>query len=299
MNKKPEIKNVIDLIINDLFNNYSNRADLEQKIFQGKVDLKYSSKDFIRDFDRMLLRSTNFGGKQIRVNKKGKAYSIPYDPSLQLDFCKDKYNESASIILNGIDEISSRYSSCCKAIDDKYSKRTVASFYRTPSDSRGFDPHFDMDDVIVLQVAGTKKWYFEHLAIKSPTRRLAEGVTSSYNENTSVILEPGDWYFIPAGYVHHAQSLGQESLHMTFSMHSPRTYHLFESLLSEMFASSRNNYDKPVDVEEVLGFLDCLNETKTFNTIYDNSSSFIKETKQSDLLSRNLSDFELVIRTKK
>lgn len=293
MNNKPDIKEEIDFIVNELFSYNSSRSYLERNIVHGKVNLKYSSFDFIKDFDRMLKRSTSFGGRHIRVNKKGKAFSIPHDPQFQLGFCKKKYKDNASIILNGIDDMSNRYASCCKAIDDKYCKRTVTSMYRTPMKARGFDPHFDMDDVIVLQVAGTKKWYFEHLAIESPVRRLAQGVTSSFNESSAVTLKPGDWYFIPAGYVHHAQCLGEESLHMTFSMHSPRTYHLFESVLNEQFEAEVDLSKRKCDLESLFSFFGDLEENKIGNKIFQQSSSFIKKTKLIDILTRNDSSFTL------
>jgi hypothetical protein len=259
MSKRPIIQTQVNEIINHLFTGTYSREQLEEEVVQGHVEILNSGQDFLDDFESLLIRSIDSSARHVRLNHNGVPLMLPNDVDIQHDFCRKKYAAGASIILNGIDDMCQRYADSCKSIDNIYIKRTVASMYLTPQSSRGFDPHFDMDDVIVLQVAGTKKWYFENLAVKSAIKRLADGVSAKYEEEDSVILTPGDWCFIPAGYVHHAKSLDKTSLHMTFSMHSPRAYHFLEHALKNSLDSYSFKKEKNCSIDDVLELITSCN----------------------------------------
>jgi hypothetical protein len=255
MSKKPKIQNQINEITNHLFRGKYTRMHLEEQVILGHVNIPSNGQDFLDDFEELLIRSIDSSARHVRLNHNGNPLMLPNDIEIQHGFCRSRYEEGASIILNGIDDMCQRYADACSSIDNVYSKRTVASMYLTPKNSRGFDPHFDMDDVIVLQVAGTKKWYFENLAVKSAIRRLANGVTANYEEKDSLILYPGDWCFIPAGYVHHAKSLEDTSLHMTFSMHSPRAYHFIEHIIEKKLDENTSIPPEKYTTDEALDLI--------------------------------------------
>lgn len=97
--------------------------------------------------------------------------------------------------------------------------------YITPASSRGFDPHYDVHDVFVLQIAGEKRWRIHSPVHADP---LADQPWSQHAvavadeaKNAPVIdevLRPGDALYLPRGWIHSAEALGDTSVHLTIGM---------------------------------------------------------------------------------
>ncbi|CAE7480289.1 RIOX2 [Symbiodinium natans] len=79
--------------------------------------------------------------------------------------------------------------------------------YLTPPGAIGKPPHVDDHDVLVLQLAGEKKW----LLLDSATRELQE----------EVVLHAGDVLYLPQGIPHHAAAREgtSPSLHVALGLH--------------------------------------------------------------------------------
>lgn len=105
--------------------------------------------------------------------------------------------------------------------------------YLTPPFSQGFAPHYDDIEAFVVQVDGEKHW-----RVYSP-RNEYETLprTSSRNFHQDeigepildVILRPGDFLYMPRGYIHQADTLFTEthSLHLTFSSYQQNSMYDF------------------------------------------------------------------------
>ncbi|KQM59376.1 cupin domain-containing protein [Agreia sp. Leaf210] len=97
--------------------------------------------------------------------------------------------------------------------------------YVTPASSRGFDPHYDVHDVFVLQIAGEKRWRIHSPVHPDP---LADQPWSQHakavaDEATNApvideVLQPGDVLYLPRGWIHSAEALGDTSVHLTIGM---------------------------------------------------------------------------------
>ena len=103
---------------------------------------------------------------------------------------------------------------------------TQVNAYVTPPSSRGFSPHYDVHDVFVLQVAGEKHWRIHEPVLADPLRdqpwtdRAAEVAAAAEREPViDAVLRPGDALYLPRGYMHSAQALGEISAHLTVGVH--------------------------------------------------------------------------------
>lgn len=108
--------------------------------------------------------------------------------------------------------------------------RTDVNLYMTPADSQGFPTHVDHEDVFILQVGGAKEWFVYEADYPWPLEGLTyireQGgyATPRRDENhlriaEHVVLEAGDFLYIPRGYPHKAVTSGQPSLHLTIGLH--------------------------------------------------------------------------------
>lgn len=115
--------------------------------------------------------------------------------------------------------------------------------YVTPPQSQGFAAHYDVHDVFILQVAGTKEWTVHEPVHRWPTRdqtwdRYAAQVAERAGTEPalSAILKPGDCLYLPRGYVHSAVAQGVVAAHLTVGVHTWTGLDLTRSLLDAALA---------------------------------------------------------------
>ncbi|WP_374078662.1 JmjC domain-containing protein [Bdellovibrio bacteriovorus] len=95
--------------------------------------------------------------------------------------------------------------------------------YCTPAQQEGFDWHYDLDDVFVVQTCGDKEF---RLRKNTTTPRPLDPLQA---QREYFIKEPpapeircwlkaGDWLYIPAGYWHKARAL-TDSFHLSIGVH--------------------------------------------------------------------------------
>jgi bifunctional lysine-specific demethylase and histidyl-hydroxylase NO66 len=94
--------------------------------------------------------------------------------------------------------------------------------YITPESARGFDPHYDVHDVFVLQVSGEKHWRVhapvrEHPLPDEPwsKRRAAVDARAREEPVIDVVMRPGDALYLPSGWLHSAVACQGTSIHLT------------------------------------------------------------------------------------
>ena len=110
--------------------------------------------------------------------------------------------------------------------------------YITPSSSQGFAAHYDVHDVFVLQVAGEKRWRVHEPVHPDPLRdqpwtdhRDAVAARAQEEPVIDTVLRPGDSLYLPRGYLHAAEALGDVSCHLTVGVHPVTRQAVVESLL--------------------------------------------------------------------
>jgi lysine-specific demethylase/histidyl-hydroxylase NO66 len=103
-----------------------------------------------------------------------------------------------------------------------------ANAYLTPKGaSQGFAPHYDDIEAFCLQLEGRKRW-----KVYAPTKeeRLPRVSSADFSEESmrdlepvlDVVMEPGDFLYMPRGWIHHGITLppsqgNEHSLHLTMS----------------------------------------------------------------------------------
>lgn len=123
-----------------------------------------------------------------------------------------------------------------------------ANAYVTPPQSRGFDDHYDVHDVFVLQIEGAKRWLVHEPVHPDPLRdqpwtdhRRAVAEAAKGEPRIDTVLEPGDVLYLPRGWLHAAQAQGEVSIHLTLGIHSWTRHALAEQLAQSALALLRDD----------------------------------------------------------
>ena len=122
--------------------------------------------------------------------------------------------------------------------------------YVTPPQSRGFDDHYDVHDVFVVQISGEKRWSIHEPVHPSPLRdqpwtdrREAVAEVAEAPPVIDEVLKPGDCLYLPRGYLHAATALGTVSTHLTFGVHTWTRHALARTMLDRALLDLAGDVD--------------------------------------------------------
>ncbi|MET9924372.1 MULTISPECIES: cupin domain-containing protein [unclassified Streptomyces] len=146
-----------------------------------------------------------------------------------------------------------------------------ANAYVTPPQNRGFDAHYDVHDVFVLQIEGTKRWLVHEPVHPDPLRdqpwtdhRSAVAEAARGEAHLDAVLEPGDVLYLPRGWLHAAEAQAGVSVHVTLGIHTWTRYALAEQLAQAALAALRDDprmrSTLPLGVDGPDGELDAVRE---------------------------------------
>jgi hypothetical protein len=151
------------------------------------------------------------------------------------------FREGYSLLLNQVQKRHRATGGLCRNLEIAFSEIGItlsrhigANLYLSPSRSRGFSIHYDPHDVFILQLQGRKHWrlYGSHIAFplnppNSPVSRKEAG-----SIEREFVLQPGDFVYIPRGYLHEAYTEADRSLHLTLSLEVLTWLDLFSEILA-------------------------------------------------------------------
>ena len=149
----------------------------------------------------------------------------------QVDSAKvlTQFAAGATIVLQGLHRLWPPVIGFVRHLVDDLGHPVQANAYITPSGNRGFDPHYDVHDVFVLQTAGQKRWVVHepvhpHPLPSQPWTQHRDAVTerAAGEPLIDTVLSTGDALYLPRGWVHSAQALDGTSIHLTVGV-SPVT----------------------------------------------------------------------------
>ena len=105
----------------------------------------------------------------------------------------------------------------CRALEEALGHGVQANAYYTPRGSQGFAVHHDTHDVLILQVAGEKRWLLYDPLLELPLKhqRYSAALGEHGEPTDDLVLRAGDSLYLPRGWLHQAETSETDSLHLT------------------------------------------------------------------------------------
>ncbi|NHA69421.1 cupin domain-containing protein [Phycicoccus flavus] len=149
------------------------------------------------------------------------------------------FADGATIVLQGLHRTWEPVARAARDLASDLGHPVQVNAYVTPPQNQGFDDHYDVHDVFVVQVAGEKHWRVRPPVHERPLRnepwtdrRDAVRAASAVEPVVDTVLRPGDALYLPRGWLHSATALGGTSIHLTFGVHVWTGRHLAEDALA-------------------------------------------------------------------
>lgn len=151
------------------------------------------------------------------------------------------FADGATLVLQGLHRTWPPLIDFVAELSEHLGHPVQANAYVTPRQSQGFDDHYDVHDVFVLQVAGQKHWRIRPPVHKWPTRdqpwtnyRAQVREAATQPPLLDVTLEPGDCLYLPRGFLHSATANDEVSAHITLGIHTWTNVHVAQALVDEV-----------------------------------------------------------------
>ncbi|WP_067410273.1 cupin domain-containing protein [Streptomyces sampsonii] len=159
-----------------------------------------------------------------------------------------EFADGATLVLQALHRTWQPVAEFCAGLGTELGHPVQANAYVTPPQNRGFDDHYDVHDVFVLQIEGTKRWLVHRPVHPDPLRdqpwtdrRPAVAEAAASEPYLDVVLAPGDVLYLPRGWLHAAEAQGAVSVHLTLGIHTWTRYALAEQLAQAALATLRQD----------------------------------------------------------
>jgi len=178
----------------------------------------------------------------------------------QVDSAKvlGQLESGATVVLQGLHRLWPPLIEFVRRVVDDIGHPVQANAYITPPGNRGFDFHYDVHDVFVLQVSGTKRWIVHEPVHVHPLpsqpwtdyrHQIAEKVSG--DAVLDVELSAGDALYLPRGWVHAAQTLDTTSIHLTIGVAATTAVDIARAVLDQLGAVEEFRAPLPLGVNPV------------------------------------------------
>lgn len=147
------------------------------------------------------------------------------------------FRDGASFGITGADSHWPPLRPVVDCIHDALLESVNANIYCSPPNTQGFRCHFDLHEVLVLQLAGSKHWKVFRPTIDAPVESWrvedAEEVLQT-EPYIDAVIEEGDVLYVPRGHWHYAVTRDSMSLHVTMGVKCRNGSAFFEWLGGEL-----------------------------------------------------------------
>jgi ribosomal protein L16 Arg81 hydroxylase len=153
-------------------------------------------------------------------------------------------DQGISLAFNQLDEHVPALRALCKNLERKTSERVNAAAIMTSGRGGALKHHYDPEDLVILQIVGTKRWQVFDSPVVNPVKDLVKSPPEHLTPVFDQVLRRGDFLFLPAGYWHHCENGPHRSLHVGILFVPPNGRNLMKALVSEL--SSDETFRRPL-----------------------------------------------------
>ena len=162
-----------------------------------------------------------------------------------------------SVVVLHLDEHVPALAAVCDEIRSRTLEGSFVGAVVTSGTGAGaFPVHYDPEDLVILQVEGTKRWQIFGPPVSNPVRNMPKQSPPETEPFFDEVLEPGDLLFVPGGNWHRCESGLSTSVHLGIFFLPPTSWHAANQILraflsEELFRTPLTRLDGASAVEAV------------------------------------------------
>lgn len=169
----------------------------------------------------------------------------------------DKVSKGATLRICALDELDAHVRKVALALCGDLDASMRVNAFLTPPHSDGFIPHYDQNDIWVIQTHGSKTWRIHEQTMTGSMDMELPLYFNNYDYRTmsvgpvieEITLREGDTLYLPRGTGHSATCTDEPSLHITFMMTIVTVGDIATKYLHHMHLSRRNLRERVTHAE--------------------------------------------------
>lgn len=207
-----------------------------------------------------LLEAHTFTTETLRMTKEGQEITDfiteytkfnrpPIMTRISSKLITEHLRQGATLIVNEIQKPVERIRLLAETLETALDARVNVNMYFSLYEKHGFGCHYDMHDVLVLQLHGRKHWQVFGSRSVTPFPHEAFDRT----EKPPVIqpiwdemLTQGDALYLPRGFWHFAKPIGEPTLHLTIGIVRPTGLDVLNWLVQQLAGNELIRADTPL-----------------------------------------------------
>ena len=169
-----------------------------------------------------------------------------------------EFSDGSTLVLQGLHRTWEPLADFTRQLITDVGHPSQVNAYITPASSRGFDPHYDVHDVFVIQIAGEKRWTIHEPVYRDPLsnepwtdHRDAVSERAKQAPYLEATFAPGDVLYLPRGWIHSATALGDFTIHLTIGVSAHTRSSLAERMIARLTASPSLRAALPMSVDRL------------------------------------------------
>lgn len=179
----------------------------------------------LNKFDEVLT-SGSLVSPHLDIVHAGKKIAAPFtaspSPSTDVGQVLRELKEGATIRVAHIEHYLPSLSRFCRGLEKVLHMPIRANLYMTPPFSQGFQPHYDLDDIFVVQMLGQKEWfwhsaYANQAALPNADIPFDSAKHTAIGSPKPILMKTGDVLYLPRGFMHEVRTNEVASIHITFA----------------------------------------------------------------------------------
>jgi bifunctional lysine-specific demethylase and histidyl-hydroxylase NO66 len=146
----------------------------------------------------------------------------PFTGAADVERVANEFGAGATVVLQALHLNHLPLAHFCRELEARLGHPVQANAYYTPRAAQGLPVHHDTHDVLVLQVAGQKRWLVYDPVFELPLKhhRYSAELGEPGAAVLDLTLEPGDTLYLPRGWLHEALTSEHDSLHLTIGINT-------------------------------------------------------------------------------
>jgi cupin superfamily protein len=149
----------------------------------------------------------------------------PFTGAADVERVANEFGAGATVVLQALHMNHLPLALFCRELEARLGHPVQANAYYTPRAAQGLPVHHDTHDVLVLQVAGQKRWLVYDPVFELPLK--SQRYSAELGEPGATVLEltleAGDTLYLPRGWLHEALTSEHDSLHLTIGINTYTT----------------------------------------------------------------------------
>ena len=162
----------------------------------------------------------------------------------------------STLIFNGIEKSVPKLVDFCRASMQVLGENVNINAYYSPQGGIvGLGSHFDIQEIFILHIAGSKTWRLHHEVCQNPIKKVefnkpSEERRPETNTFTDITMKPGDVLYLPRGQWHYPMPTDEHSLHLTITIPSTFKFRAMKWLLKRLEEDTNFHSFLPMILED-------------------------------------------------